>query len=87
MSIAYTAEAVTLWVDDDVPSRMVWNGRRWRVSDMPTPLEDLAWSRVTHPPMVRGWRFQATNELGVSFVFDVIWSVSDREWSLVRVYD
>lgn len=63
---------LTLWMDDDVPTRMFYGGRRWQVSDMPTRIRDSVW--VTEPATGRGfygWRFQATDETGESFVFDV----------------
>lgn len=62
---------VTLWMERDVPSRMFYADRRWRVSDTPTRLRASVWEmRQTGSPMY-GWRFQATDEAGESLVFDV----------------
>lgn len=70
-ALAVEREA-TLWMEGDIPKRMVYAGRRWRVTDMPTRLRDSVWSV---DPATRcgfyGWRFQATDEAGESFVFDI----------------
>lgn len=63
---------VTIWMTDELPSRMFYAGRRWRVTDMPTRLRDSVWS--ASPETGRGfygWRFQGTDESGLSVVFDV----------------
>ena len=63
---------VTLWMVHDIPRRMFYAGRRWRVSDTPTRLRESIWSSSI--PAVRGlygWRFQGTDEAGESLVFDV----------------
>lgn len=92
MSITHTAEAVAVWVDSlDAPARMVWAGRRFRVSDTPTRLgpepEDLLSPALTHPPRpLNGWRFQGTADDGESHVFDVRRSAAG-EWELFRVID
>lgn len=62
----------TIWMVDDVPTRMVFAGHRWRVSDTPTRLRDSIWSaRIEARRGLYGWRFQATDEGGRSLVFDV----------------
>lgn len=81
-------EQLTLWMTvDEVPSRMFYAGRRWRVSDTPTRLPSSG--RHTKcgdvAESVSGWRFQGTNEDGRSFVFDVYPDV--RGWHVHRVYD
>jgi len=63
---------LTLWFEGEVPIRMFYAGRRWRVSDVPNRLRDSVWS--TNPRAGRGfygWRFQGTDEGGESLVFDV----------------
>jgi hypothetical protein len=72
---------------DDVPARMVYAGRRWRVSDVPTPLPRAASCAPSTLPgsmSPPGWRFQATDERNVAFVFDV-YSSSDG-WHVHRAY-
>ena len=36
--IAHRADPVTLWNAAGVPVRLIWEGRRYRVSDRPTPI-------------------------------------------------
>lgn len=63
---------VTLWMAADIPARMVYAGRRWRVTDMPTRIRDSIWSiDASDRRGFYGWRFQATDEAGESFIFDV----------------
>ncbi|MWB98393.1 hypothetical protein [Agromyces seonyuensis] len=85
-----TGEEVALWLVDDRPARLVWGGRRWRVSDQPTPLHQRAeWlpPMLTHAPEPRiGWRFQATAvDDGESVVVDVV-ATEGGEWRIDRVY-
>lgn len=86
MDTAAAEQQVTLWMVDDLPSRMVFAGRRWRVSDMPTRLRHSGWSVA--PGEARsglyGWRFQGTDEDGLSLVFDV-YRVEDG-WHVHRTY-
>lgn len=58
----------TLWMVDDVPTRMFYAGQWWRVTDTPTPVREPRWSA---PLEQHGWRFQATCPAGDTFVFDV----------------
>ncbi|MCU1477846.1 MAG: hypothetical protein JWQ64_2539 [Subtercola sp.] len=74
----------TLWPHEGTPERLVWFGRRWRISDTPTELTEFLYA-ITHPPALDGWRFQATNEDGESRVFDVARD-GDR-WAVLRVYE
>jgi hypothetical protein len=75
--LATTARALTIWMSDDIPVRMIYGRRRWRVSDTPTPLDGGAREPA-------GWRFQATDDDGSSFVFDVL--REDGHWHVHRVY-
>lgn len=86
MPISTVPETVTIWTDGGVPTRMMWRGERFRVSDDPTPLSDLV-AGITHPPSIVGWRFQGTDEAGISFVFDIRAATDGQEWELVRVYE
>lgn len=85
-----THDPVALWFDGDLPARLVHEGLRWRVSDMPTRLVgESAWSHelLTHPPRTFvGWRFQATSSAGTTHMFEVVRDV-DGHWRLSRVYD
>lgn len=84
MSIVHAADVVTVWMADGKPNRLIWRGIRYRVTDTPTQLSDLLFE-ITHPPVIDGWRFQATDEAGVAKVFDVRRLTTG--WELVRVYD
>ncbi|MEV7609364.1 hypothetical protein AB0N61_07790 [Microbacterium sp. NPDC089320] len=75
---------------DDIPSRMVFAGRRWKVTDTPTRLGDSgrpvasasgsASQRGSH-----GWRFQGTDDDGRSLVFDVFEGADG--WHVHHSYD
>ncbi|MCR2764991.1 hypothetical protein NQ152_15910 [Microbacterium sp. zg.B48] len=76
---------VTLWMVDEVPTRMFYAGRRWRVSDTPTRLRESIWtSPVPHGGGLYGWRFQGTNEDGESLVFDVY--RAENGWHVHHAY-
>ena len=80
---------VAVWIDDDgKPSRLVWEGQRYRVSDEPTALADFLDERITHLPVVPpvGWRFQGTDDSGRSRVFDVRFDPARSQWLLVGTY-
>lgn len=79
----HATEAVEVWLEADLPVRMVWRGERWRVTDTPTPLVETA--QLTHPLSRRvGWRFQATSASGATRVFDI----ERRDaWRVVGIYD
>lgn len=70
---------------DDVPSRMLYAGRRWRVTDVPTRLTSRVWELPIegHRHMF-GWRFQATDDEGESFVFDLY--RAEHDWHVHRAY-
>ena len=82
-----TLQRVAVWLDDaGAPVRIVLNGRRYRVTDHPTPLDDLVIG-ITHPPAAPlGWRFQATDESGEARVFDVQFQPAEGQWTLIRSY-
>jgi hypothetical protein len=85
MSAVDVEHEVTLWMADDIPSRMFYAGRRWRITDTPTRLRDSIWRGET--PSGRGlygWRFQATDEAGESFVFDVY--RGEVDWHVHHTY-
>lgn len=76
----------TIWMVDDIPARMMYAGRRWRVSDTPTRLRDSIWSapQEGHHGLY-GWRFQGTDDDGYSMVFDVF--RAEDGWHVHRSYD
>lgn len=75
----------TLWMVNDVPARMVYAGRRWRVSDAPTRLRESVWTApLDEHRGLYGWRFQATSE-GESLVFDVY--RGEDGWHVHRAYN
>ena len=88
-----SAVEIAVWTVNGVPSRLVWEGLRYRVNDTPTRLttadiiEYLWHPSLTHPlPMWRGWRFQAVNDRGHALVFDVR-EIDGESWQLVRAWD
>jgi hypothetical protein len=87
MSIVDTEQATVIWMVDEVPVRMRHAGRRWRVTDMPTRLRESIWEQpLEGAGTMSGWRFQATDEQGISFVFDVF-RVGEHEWHVHHTYD
>jgi hypothetical protein len=83
------SEAVTVWWAEGEPSRIVWQGRRWRVTDQPTRLTgtpEFLPAPLTHAPeRTFGWRFQASADDGAVLVVDV---VRDGDaWNVVRVWN
>lgn len=86
-------EAVAVWLSPDgVPERLVWRGRRFRVTDTPTafgPAPEEVLGFVTHPPRHGvGWRFQGTSdEPGhETLMFDVLRDDYRQQWRLLRTY-
>jgi hypothetical protein len=75
---------IAVWFERGVPTRIVYDGNRYRVSDQPTRLEDEM-AVLTHPLAITGWRFQATDSHHISRVFDI--RQRGNEWLLLRVYD
>lgn len=67
-----------------IPDRIFWSGKRYVVTDVPTPLEELSYG-LTHPLELTGWRFQGTDRDGISRMFEII--LRGGNWELVRVYD
>jgi hypothetical protein len=89
-------EIVEIWSGEaGEPERLVWRSRRFRVTDMPTPLvgpcdwwspfseHDVSPGRV--PLEISGWRFQASADDGETHVFDVAYD--GARWQVLRVYD
>jgi hypothetical protein len=80
-------QSVIVWTGKHgVPERFVWEGKRFRVSDTPTPL-DFEIGLLTHMPSVpTGWRLQGTDESGDSLVFDIGRFADDRDWRILHTY-
>jgi len=85
--MTFVGEAVAVWTDTaGVPSRLVWNGRRYRVTDTPTQGE-IDWEALTHPPSkAPAWRFQGNTDDGDVLMFDVQYDAVRAEWCLLRTY-
>ncbi len=85
-----TAHAIehvtTIWMVNEIPTRMFYAGHRWRVTDTPTRLRESVWSApLEEHTGLYGWRFQATNDDGRVFVFDVYRTETD--WHVHRFYE
>jgi hypothetical protein len=84
MSIAHAPEIVSVWIENDRPSRLVWRGVRYVVTNTPTPLhEPVLHDALTHPARrLAGGRFQgASVNPGEVRVFDVR-AIGDGRWEL-----
>ncbi|MGN7860663.1 hypothetical protein ACTJI8_08780 [Microbacterium sp. 22303] len=78
-------QLVMLWMVNDIPARMVFAGKRWRVTDMPTRIRDSIWSvPIEKPHPLYGWRFQGTDDAGESYVFDVY--KGEHGWPVHNTY-
>lgn len=84
MSALDVEHDLTIWMVSDIPARMVYAGRRWRITDTPTRLRDSIWGGAGKPRPLYGWRFQATDDSGTSYVFDVYRGGSG--WHVHRAY-
>jgi hypothetical protein len=83
MSLVHGVQIVIRF-EGDVPERFMCGATRYRVTDMPTRLEDEL-SVLTHPLNVTGWRFQGTDDHGTSHMFDI--ARRDDRWELLRIWD
>lgn len=94
------APDAVVWADaTGRPVRLIWAGRRWRVTDRPTVItapsawwwrcDPLGRALYAAPRECVGWRFQATAEGGESRVFDLC-EVHGAEgapaWRVVKTY-
>ncbi|MCU1580029.1 MAG: hypothetical protein JWP19_2233 [Rhodoglobus sp.] len=80
-----TGSAINLWLVDERPVRLVHEGKRYRVTDEPTRLEDDN-PELAYRLGFSGWRFQGTDGNDVSHMFEVRRGHGD-EWRLLRIYD
>lgn len=82
-----TAEPfASLWLTKDIPVRMIYGGKRWRVTDTPTRLRHSIWTaplEASHG--LYGWRFQGTDDEGTSLVFDVY--KGEDGWHVFKSYE
>ena len=79
--------SITLWTSErGIPERFVWEGKRFRVTDTPTPL-DFEIGLLTHFTVIPvGWRIQGTDESGDCLMFDIGRFAVDRDWHVLRTY-
>ena len=87
MSAQIADPEATVWLEE-VPARVFWEAKRWRVIDMPQRvgvLPDAAYW-LTHPPTAMlGWRFRArAEEDGTERTFEVV-AHRVSGWDVVRV--
>lgn len=87
MSMTQTTDIVSVWTDNGRPTRIVWRGTRYVVTDHPTPLLKDSWHDArTHPAAkVFGWRFQGCSTDGDVRMFDVQQG-ADGRWEILRTY-
>jgi hypothetical protein len=88
MSIAQASDIVSVWTERGRPTRIVWRGVRYVVTDTPTPLTKPAiHDALTHPLLqVDGWRFQGAAVTGGDVrMFDVR-KLGDGRWELTGTY-
>ncbi len=86
MATTIIEHPVTLWMVNDIPTRMVYAGTRWRVTDTPTRIRESIWTAPLEPHHgLYGWRFQGANDAGDSFVFDVY--KAEEGWHVHRSYN
>lgn len=89
MATGTLAIEVAVWLVGGVPARLIWDGVRYRVSDLPTPISEEAWApQLTHAARrVVGWRFQGTTAAGFSLMFEIVEADCASGWRLTRVYE
>lgn len=79
---------VEVELENEIPVRLVRDGRIWQVIDQPTPLGNEAAiysGLITHPPTTwSGWRFTARAEDGELLVFDI--RRCGDGWDEIKVY-
>lgn len=86
MTDTTTTHAATLWMVNDIPTRMVYADRRWRITDTPTRLRESVWALpIDGPRGMYGWRFQATDDTGISIIFDVY--RTEDGWHVHHAYE
>lgn len=85
MSTTEIEHEATVWMVNDLPARMVYAGRRWRITDHPTRLREPIWVALEAVGQLYGWRFQATDDSGASYVFNVF-RASDG-WHVHRAHE
>lgn len=85
MNVQQIEHDLTLGMVNDIPARMFYAGRRWRVTDTPTRLRESIWASVRLSGRgLYGWRFQASDEVGSTFVFDVV--RGEHDWHVYHLY-
>ena len=86
MGRAVVEREATVWMANDIPTRMFYAGRQWRVTDMPTRISDPVWAMpLSGERHMFGWRFQGTDDSGASLVFDVY--RAEDGWHVHHAYD
>ena len=88
MTTMHLADPVAVWLENGLPVRLVWRGKRYTVSDTPTPIrETTGFTGITHPTeRLVGWRVQGTESGGDAYVFDVE-RIGPDSWQLTAYYD
>lgn len=80
-------ELVTVVLEQNVPVRLEWEGRRYYLDEPPEPLGRLVVTlhgERPDPSMVTGWRIHASTVDGDFHVFDVV-ARGDARWQLTRL--
>ncbi|MEX3510950.1 hypothetical protein VVR84_15540 [Kocuria carniphila] len=85
-------KGASLRLEGDVPVELDWDGRRWRIIDMPTLLgigdDFLYLPMITHPPVPwTGWRFTARCEdTEETYLFDLRHTAGDS-YEVLRAFE
>lgn len=89
MRVTHDSDAVSVWMVDGQPTRLVWDGHRYRVSDRPTLLASgEAWYSPGRELLEEAWRFQGTNaDDGADVRMFEVRHVLGECWELLRAYE
>ncbi len=88
MSTPTVEHIATLWMANDIPARMIYAGRRWRVTDHPHATTTLHLDRppsTNHTTASTDGDSKEPTTTGISLVFDAY--KGEDGWHVHRTYD
>jgi len=90
MGVLHATDLVAVATEKGRPTSLMWRGRRYLITDTPTPLhgDEVLHDAITHP-LVRlvGWRFQVTSTSDPDDVLVVdVHRHDGGRWELVAAY-